>query len=306
MKHPRSGWKLGICALALGLSGWANAACYIGPETLASTVQADSGNGTYNCSLTSSATTGLPLYDVSAQATVTTNPDGTVNWTVPVQNGYQLNVDLVSVASNSGKRCNYTYPSLTTSGNNLSTTITGDTSKKSVTICSTTPNPVLVELPPPPEPFSTAKDQCEASFTNAGTGSSFDVAIGYSKQYEGGLYEGVAICAGSGQKQCINECVPREYSTTCTANPDGTLPLSCAQCEWDAPLAVDNLFGQDMKYCWNYENRVDEIAGTFKPSPKKKSVSTQIDVSTGSNCYTVTTGPLYGGKTYSYWYCPTY
>jgi hypothetical protein len=244
------------------------------------------------------------LYDVTAQATITPNGDGTVKWEVPVVNGYQLNVDLVSVASNSGKRCNYTYPNLVADGSKLSTTVDGDTSRKTVTVCATTPYPVLAELPPAPEPFSTAADGCLATFTDAGTGN-FDVAIGYSKQYEGGLYEGAAICAGPGQQQCINECVPREYSETCTPDANGKLPLSCAQCEWDAPLVVDTQFGEDMKYCWYYENHVNEVAGTFKPSPKKKSLSANIDVTTGSNCYTVTVGPMYGGKTYSYWYCPT-
>ena len=316
MKLPAIGLRVAVCTMAVALAGVAQAACYIGPETKAATVQADSGNGTYNCSLTSSSTTGLPLYDVSSQAIVTFNQDGTANWSVPVVNGYQLNVDLVSVASNSGKRCNYTYPNLVANGSKLSTTVDGDTSKKSVTVCATTPDPVLAELPPPPEPVSTVGNACDATFAYDSTvDGKFDVAIGYSKQFDGGLYEGAAICAGPGQKQCINECVPREYSETCTPDANGRLPLSCAQCEWDAPVAVDTLFGQDMKYCWYHENRVNLVydfdnkvdlnLSTFKPSPKKKSLSANIDVTTGSDCYTVTVGPMYGGRTYSYWYCPT-
>lgn len=317
MKHSMSGFKLGLCALALGFSGWANALCYIGGETNAASVQGDSGNGTYSCGDTLSPLTGKGLKDITALLPAgsikpgSTIP-GTIQWSVPVVDGKAYNVELVSVASNSGKRCNYAYPDLATSGDNLSTTVEGDTSRKTLTICATTDNPVPFELQAPPEPFnSTAVNGCDATFSNAGNGT-FDVAIGYSKQQDGGQYEGVAICAreGSGQKRCINECVPRDYSA---CNPDdpslllppGTLPLSCAQCEWEPPEAVKvELKDPDIKYCWYHENRVDEPAGTFKPSPKKKSLSLNIDVISGSNCYLKTVGPLYGGKTYSYWYCP--
>jgi len=305
------GFKLSLCALALGLSGWANAACYIGPETNASTVQEDSGNGTYACGLVSTA--NGTLTDVTSQVNWSVGSDGRVTWSVDVDaNGYPIvDVDLVSVRRSSGKRCNYVYSEQKADGTKLSTSDLGTAT--GVTFCA---DNVINALPPEtPEPFSTVGNNCNVEFAyDNTTGNTFDVAIGYSKQQDGGLYEGVAICSGPEQKQCINECVPRDYSTdpsTCAANPDGTLPLACAQCEWDAPPAIDKLFGEDasgniidMKYCWYYENQVDNVPGTFKPSPRKKSVSTQIDVSTGSNCYTVTTGPLYGGKTYSYWYCP--
>jgi len=300
MKYTMSGFKLGVCALTLGLSGLANAACYIGEETNATSVQEDSGNGTYTCSLVS--TSNGTLDNVTSKVTWSV-VGGRVTWSVPVDaNGYPtVDVDLVSVNRSSGKRCNYVYSDQKAGGTQLSTSDLGTAT--SVTFCAD--NQIIPAPPPPtPEPFSTAKNECSATFTIPNEAGNFDVAIGYSKQYEGGQFEGVAICAGEGQEQCINECVPRDYSSCSGPNADGTYPLSCAQCEWDAPASIDTLFGQDMKYCWNYENRVDETTGTFIPSSKKKSVSTQIDVSTGSNCYTVTTGPLYGGKTYSYWYCP--
>ena len=248
---------------------------------------------------------------------------GTINWSVPVVEGKAYNVELVSVASNSGKRCNYSYPDLAISGKNLSTTVDGDTSRKTVTICATKLEPEDIAVLPPPEPISTAVELCDASFKYQPTGGSettktFDIAIGYSKQFDNGLYEGAAICAAQeGQKQCINECVPREYDElNCAPNSDGTWPLSCAQCEWEPSVAVKlELKDPEIKYCWYYENRVhlvDSTTGevdlnlsTFKPSPKKKSLSANIDVTTGSDCYTVTVGPMYGGRTYSYWYCPT-
>lgn len=300
MKSLNSSVMVGALALAFSASGWA--ACYIGTETNAESVQADSGNGTYSCQVVS--TSNGMLADVTGQITWSVGPTGRVTWSVPVNaNGYPtVDVDLVSVSNNSGKRCNYSYPGQPNNGTGLSTSDLS--TAKYVTVCADgvmDPEPP----PPPPVPFSTAKDGCDATFNNAGTGN-FDVAIGYTKQYEGGQYEGAAICAGPGQKQCINECVPREYDSSCQADVNGKYPLSCAQCEWDAPPAIDSLFGgEDMKYCWYYENRVNEVDQNFKPSPKKKSLSANIDVTTGSDCYTVTVGPMYGGRTYSYWYCPT-
>jgi hypothetical protein len=307
MKLPAIGLRVALCTVVVALSGVAQAACYIGTETNASSVQADSGNGDYTCSLVS--TSNGTLDDVTSQVTWSI-VNGRVTWSVPTDaDGYPtVDVDLVSVNRSSGKRCNYTYAEQKAGGEELSTSDLG--AATSVTVCA---DGFIAAAPPPPtpEPFSTAKDGCFATFDNTGEASNFDVAIGYSKQFQDGLYEGAAICAGPGQKQCINECVPRE---TPLCNPDlytgGVLPLSCAQCEWDAPASIDALFKDaagnaiDMKYCWFYENRVDETADTFKPSPKKKSLSANIDVTTGSNCYTVTVGPMYGGRTYSYWYCP--
>jgi hypothetical protein len=311
MKLSAIGLRVALCTMAVALAGVAQAACYIGTETNASSVQEDSGNGTYNCSVVS--TSNNALANVTSQVTWSVAADGTVTWSVPVtESGYpRVDVDLVSVNRSSGKRCNYTYAEQKAGGMKLSTSDLG--AATSVTVCADgviTPEPPPPP-PPTPEPFSTAKDGCFATFDNTGEASNFDVAIGYSKQFQDGLYEGAAICAGPGQKQCINECVPRNYSDACPADPDGKFNLNdCAQCEWDAPASIDALFKDaagnaiDMKYCWFYENRVDETADTFKPSPKKKSLSANIDVTTGSNCYTVTVGPMYGGRTYSYWYCP--
>jgi hypothetical protein len=296
------GLKLGLFTLALGLSGWANAACYIGPETNASTVQEDSGNGTYACGLVSTA--NGTLTDVTSQVNWSVGLDGRVTWSVPVDanDNPTVDVDLVSVRRSSGKRCNYVYSEQKAGGEQLSTSDLGTAT--GVTFCAD--NFINAMPPKTPEPFSTAKDGCYAEFTEAGNGQ-FDVAIGYSKQQDGGLYEGVAICAGDGQKQCINECVPKPYvtdSTICSPDPvTGRVSLECAQCESEPSEATKQLLNDpDIKYCFYYQNQVDET--TFKPSPLKKNVSIEIGVTTGSNCYTVTSGPLYGGKTYSYWYCP--
>jgi len=319
MKYQMAGLKLGFCALALGLSGWANAACNM-VGTNASSVQADSGNGNYVCTqITTSNNQSLADVTGASGGLTYTTTGGKVNWKVPTAdvNGKPyptFDVDLVSVADSKGKRCNYSYADQQWFGDGLTTP--EGTLPTRVTVCA---DRIIAKAPPADpiviEPFSTFDDGCDATFTNASQDGKFDVAIGYSKQiigegvYAGGLYEGVAICAGVGQIQCVNECVPREYDSLCQPDVNGRYPLSCAQCEWefqDPPGST-----KDLKYCWHHENQVvipdpsnAPTIGTFLPSPRKKSVSTQIDVSTGSNCYTVTTGPLYGGKTYSYWYCP--
>jgi len=297
MKRSRFGLRLGVLALTFGASGWVNAACYIGSETNATSTQADSGNGTYSCSVVS--TGNGTLADVTSQITLAVQGDGTVTWSVPVDtNGYPtVDVDLVSVSSNSGKRCNYNYADQKAGGAKLTTSDLS--TAKYVTVCADgviAPAP----LPEPPAPYSTYSDNCTATFANTSPDGKFDVAIGYTKNFfEGGL-EGAAICAGPGQKQCVNECVPRDTSNVvCQPDANGRLPLACAACEYGtAP-------GTSLNYCWYYENHVNLTTQTFKPSPKKKSLSAQIDVTTGSDCYTVTVGPMYGGKTYSYQYCPT-
>jgi hypothetical protein len=304
MKLPAIGLRVALCTMAMALSGVAQAACYIGPETNASSVQEDSGNGTYNCSVVS---TSNGSFDDVTSLVNWEFVDGRVTWSVPVnENGYpSVDVDLVSVNRSSGKRCNYTYAEQKAGGSGLSTSDLGGAT--SVTFCAD--GVIAAEPPPePPQPISTVGNQCTVTFDyNNTVGNTFDVAIGYSKQQvEGGLYEGAAICANTGgdvtkQKQCINECVPRPIAegTICEADKDGRLPLECAPCIYDQPEPNTGL-----PYCWVYENRVNEVPGYFKPSPKKKSLSANIDVSTGSNCYTVTVGPMYGGRTYSYWYCP--
>jgi hypothetical protein len=317
MNHPGFGFKLGLCALVLGVSGWANASCYIGSiangvvtnETNATGVQSDSGNGTYNCTVVSTANGTL--------APVTGNyfsiVNGKVNWSVPVnESGYPtVDVDLVSVASNSGKRCNYSYANQSAGG--VSLTTSDGSAAKYVTICSDgviAPEPPSARPEPPPL-ITTLGYGCSAPFTYEGSspnGTKFDVAIGYSKQFfykegqnpetEDPAYEGAAICANGSDKQheCVNECVPHTPTGACTAAADGTLPLSCRSCEYESDTS-------DLKYCWYYENHVNVDAGTFKPSPKKKSLSAQIDVTTGSNCYTITIGPLYGGKMSTIYQC---
>ena len=299
MKYSKLGFKLGISVLAFGLSGWASADCFIGATTNASSVQADSGNGTYSCSLLS--TSNGPMHDVTGQVTYSVGADGRVTWSVPTNaSGYPtVDVDMVSVSSNSGKRCNYTYSSQKKNGTGLSTSDLS--TAKYVTACADgviAPEPP----PPPPQPISTIGNACTAGFSYDNTNNGqFDVAIGYTKNFGTDGFEGAAICTkGAGQNQCINECVPHEPTGNCTAGTDGTLPLSCRSCEYEGPTSVTN----GLKYCWYYENHVNTNAGTFKPSPKKKSLSAQIDVTTGSDCYTVTVGPMYGGRTYSYQYCP--
>jgi hypothetical protein len=300
MKRTRRNLQLAALGLVLAAPGWAIAQCVI-TGTNASSVQSDSGNGTYNCAVVSTA--NGTLRDVTGQVQYTIAANGRVTWLVPVgPNGAPLvDVDLVSVSSNSGKRCNYTYSAQASAGNSLSTP--DGSAAKTVTFCAdgkiTQPPP-----PPPPDPISTVGNQCNASFNYTGTtGGQFDVAIGYTKQFQGGSNEGVAICAGPGQIECINECVPRDTpaGTNCSATPDGRLPLACAACEWEYPDPAGS--SKDLKYCWFYENRVDLATQTFKPSPKKKGLNALIEVTTGSNCYTVTVGPLYGGRTYSYQQC---
>ena len=242
--------------------------------------------------------------------------DGTVTWTADVEaDGRPADVDLISVARNSGKRCNYTYAGQPSGGQGLSTSDGG--AAIYVTICADGVKTAAAP-PPPPEPFSTFADGCTATFDAYGDNTNddtFDVAFGYTKSFFEDGTEGVAVCAGGGegQHQCVNECVARDVPENCTPNANGELPLSCAQCEWEYPDPAGS--DKDLKYCWNWENRVCETgsaepycagrgADTFIPSPKKKSLHAQIDVTTGSNCYTITVGPLYGGYTYSYQYCP--
>ena len=305
MKHSKLSFKLGISVLAFGLSGLAGADCYIGAETNASSVQADSGNGTYSCSVLS--TTNGTMHDVTSQLTYSVGTDGRVTWSVPVNaNGYPtVDVDMVSVARSSGKRCNYNYSSQQKNGTGLSTSDGGAVIY--VTACADgviAPEPP----PPPPQPISTVGNGCDATFSyNSNSNGKFDVAIGYSKDAGNGL-EGAAVCAntaglGGSQHQCINECVPHVIpaGTDCTANANGEVPVECRACEFEDAASIS----KGLKYCYYWENHVDTAtAGYFKPGPKKKSLSAQIDVTTGSNCYTVTVGPMYGGATYSYQYCP--
>ena len=302
MKYSKLSFKLGISMLAFGLSGWASGACFIDASTNAASVQADSGNGTYSCSVVSTANGAM--HDVTGQVSYTVGTDGRVTWSVPHNaNGYPtVDVDLVSVSSNSGKRCNYSYPGQPNDGAGLSTSDLS--TAKYVTICA---DGVMDAEPPPPtpDPVSTVGNACNASFSYDTTSNGqFDVAIGYTKNTGDGL-EGAAICAkGNGQHECINECVPHvpAAGTDCTATVNGEVPLECRACEYEYPDPVGS--SKDLKYCWYWENHVDTGSGLFKPSPKKKSLSAQIDVTTGSDCYTVTVGPMYGGKTYSYQYCP--
>jgi hypothetical protein len=263
------------------------------------------------------------LVDVTKLVNLVEVTDGTgpASWSLtPNADGQVLDVRLVSVASNSGKRCNYTYSDLALGGTGLTTTNgSRDTSDKTVTVCAVSDKDLVSPPITPPEPISTVGNGCDASFTYKTdptsdlTTSQFGIAIGYSKAFDGD-FEGAAVCSASGkpQNQCINECVPLPEGE-CTQNDDGSYPLSCAQCKWEDPNSA-------LKFCWYYENRVCKstyAAGesiptycgdraytdSFVPSPKKKSLSAQIDVTTGSNCYTVTVGPMYGGRTYSYQVC---
>lgn len=302
---------MSIFVLALGVSSWANAACYIGDETNATSVQADSGNGTYNCSVVS--TSDGTLASVSNGVTYSI-VNGKVNWTATTDSstGYPTaDVDLVSVASSSGKRCNYAYANQPAGGAML-TTSDGST-PKSVTFCADgaiIPQPPSPP-PPPPELITTVGDGCVAPFTYTtptdGTiTDTFDVAIGYTKEFFTDGLEGAAICATAGSKQveCVNECVPHTPApgTNCSPLANGEVPLECRACELDYPDPVGS--NKDLKYCWYWENHVDTSTdGYFKPSPKKKSLSASIDVTTGSNCYLITIGPLYGGKMSTVYQC---
>ena len=246
-------------------------------------------------------------------------------------------MDLVSVARNSGQRCNYSYPDQPIGGSGLTTSDGGDALY--VTICADG-NIEAPLPPPPPEPISTLGNECEATFGfnliedegDVPITEKFEVAIGYTKQFLDGDTEGVAICTDKGgQRECVNECVPTGTTAeNCTVEEgiDGELHLDCAQCEYEYPDPAGST--KDLKYCWYWENRVCDsttypieiVDGvptptkpgycntpnrtdmTYIPSPKKKSLNAKIDVTTGSDCYTVTVGPLYGGYTYSYQYCP--
>ena len=111
MKYEKLGSAIGIVTLAFGLSGWANSACVISEDNNASSVQEDSGNGNYDCSLFTTADGGT-LEDVTTVVDPKINPDdGTVSWEVPsdVDGNPTIDVDLVSVSRNSGQRCNYLY-----------------------------------------------------------------------------------------------------------------------------------------------------------------------------------------------------
>lgn len=313
------------------------AACYIGSEqidpqggtvfvneTNADTVQSDSGNGDYDCSLfnTANGALGSVNYQTNPNINVSIN-NGTVTWSVAtdIDGNPLVDVDLVSVYRNNGKRCNYVYTTQQQGGSLLSTSSGNATG---VTVCADGVIQPLPEPPPPqpPVPFSSFTDACQADWDLDGNSSTasekFDVAFGYSKQFFTDGVEGAAVCikGGQGQRQCVNECVPRDITgQVCTPNALGEVPLTCATCElsYDGPFEAD---GDDLKYCWYYENRVCEAGvsdpgycnnrapDTFVPSPKKKTLQANIDVTTGSDCYTVTVGPLYGGYTYSYWYCP--
>ena len=314
---------IAVLFLTFGLSGLAHSACLIGADTNASAVQADSGNGDYECSLTSTLK-GIPLSPVPSvladdwtvgdppAVLVTLNPDGTLGWEVPTAtDGTALvDVDLASMARNSGKRCNYVYAGdQAVEGDGLSTSDSGDVSVW--TFCGDNQIGQTSQII---EPDTTVEDNCEVTFSLDGTPiDNPGLSLGYTKD-RGDGYEGVQVC-GTGQRQCINECVPRDPTTTsCAPYDDGSLPLGCAVCEWEYPDPVDS--PKDLKYCSYWQNKVcvdgDEDNGcdtraydnSYMQSSLKKSLNASIAVTTGSDECLVTIGPLYGGLTYSYFISP--
>jgi hypothetical protein len=328
MLHIKIRDVFAFCCLMFGLSGWVYGACEIGADTNATSVQADSGNGDYQCDLWQTLK-GIPLEPVPAvlatpenegemAVRVTIDPvTGRLSWTVPqdADGNALLDVDLASVARNSGKRCNYGYSGdQEVEGAGLSTSDDG-----TVTLWTFCADGEIGTTAVNIEPETTVADACDATFVLDDGTVKPGLSLGYTKN-RGDGYEGVQVC-GSGQHRCINECVPRDTTgANCTLNPaDGTYSTDCAPCEWDYPDPVTS--PDDLKYCWYYQNKVcvdkdeDGVADspfcnsgrtldTFKESPLKKVVNASIGVSTGSDECTVTVGPLYGGLTYTYFVSP--
>ena len=242
MLHIKIRDVFAFCCLMFGLSGWANGGCYIGPETNASSVQADSGNGDYQCDLWQTVK-GIPLSPVPAvlktdwngtdnAVLVTIDPTtGRLNWEVPAdaEGNALVDLDLASVARNSGKRCNYGYSGdQFLEGDQLSTSDGGAVTQW--TFCA---DGQIGEAAVIIEPDTTVVDGCDATFTLDDGTVKPGLSLGYTKN-RGDGYEGVQVC-GSGQHRCINECVPRDTTgASCSLNADGTLPIGCAPCEWPA------------------------------------------------------------------------
>jgi hypothetical protein len=299
-----------------GLSGWAYGACDISAETNATSVQADSGNGDYQCDLNQTLK-GIPLSPVPAvlksdwngvddAVLVTINADGSLKWEVPTdtEGNALVDLDLASVARNSGKRCNYGYSGdQEVEGTGLTTSDGGEVTLWTFCADGQIGETAAVII----EPDTTVEDGCDATFdlqydeNGPVTTVKPGLSLGYTKN-RGDGNEGVQVC-GQGQHRCINECVPRDTTgMDCTPDMNGKLPLACAPCEWDYLDPVTS--ADDLKYCWYYQNKVNTSLNTFKPSPLKKVVNASIGISTGSDECTVTVGPLYGGLTYTYFVSP--
>jgi len=301
---------LGFCALMLGLSGYANSACYIVDETNALGVQEDSGQGNYNCAVLTTPD-GVPMenligsvadYGPNAQNPLTIDwwvdavdtdvpPDGTPD--------SRNNVYLVSTFNKGqGKRCNYLYEAGVSEGAGLGAIDSG--AVETVTVCGE-PEPTVL---PPAETgiVTTLGEECTATYVYDGTeplGEQLAVSFGFTA----GSVETITACAsyeentplpGLSQMECapppypLRTPVPPTNGDCSTPNLDGSYPLSCAPVEYDAG---------DLKYCWYYENRVCEtgdlagycegrIADTYIPKTKKGSLNITVDVMDGSTCYT--------------------
>ncbi len=302
----------GGIVLALGFPGLAPAqdGCQMNELTNAASVQADSGNGDYTCELVTTPTGTLgTVATLSALNgyTITVEADGTVTWSAPTDmNGYPTaDVDLVSVARNSGKRCNYSYPDQPAGGEGLSTSDGGKAT--SVTICA---DGLVLDPPPEPEPeaefITSIGDACQSSFTADGTLLiDGDVSFAYSGPADGAAEE-IAICSNetdangaSVQRACLNnENLPPNPAyplpaANCVAGPSGELPVECA------PVLYETAGGA--KYCWYYENQVCEEdtedyyfdrwncgtrVGTYIPRPEIGGVDLSVTTHQGSYTYT--------------------
>jgi hypothetical protein len=297
----------GGVALTLGLPNSANAACLMDELTNAASVQADTGNGDYTCSLVTTPTGTLSTVATLGSLngyTISIEPNGTVTWSAPTDsNGFPVaDVDLISVARNSGKRCNYSYPDQPVGGEGLSTSDGG--AATSVTICADGVLEPAPEAEPEPEIITSIGDACESTFTAGDTLLiDADVSFGYSAPADG-QPETIAICSNqtddtsaSLQRECLPNPPPNpNYSAeNCVPGTSGELPLECA------PVLSQTENGE--KYCWYYENQVcdentEEVFkmlwgcgnsrtdGTYIPRPQLGGVDLSITTHQGSYTYT--------------------
>jgi hypothetical protein len=263
MRIKRSGVSV-VVALTLSLPVLA-----VGDEicnltgTGASTVQVDAGQGNYVCELSSTA--NGPMTDVTGMANITRdNANGYISWTFddPSRRIYTASV----YTGGKGARCNYQYSEKISEGDNLGD---GTPSNKDilVTLCAAPDDSPAAG----PDIIDTQADGCTASFSfNGITGKQFQGAIGLDS---GGpdTNAKLAICASStreaidkglGQKRCVGGCVPREIpeGTDCAPLDDGSIPLACAPCEWQSTVPDPYNPGENLKYCWYWQNRVCDPA----------------------------------------------
>jgi hypothetical protein len=303
-KRPNYIW-LGLCCLLLGASGTAWAECNDNDqETLAAAVLDLSGQGNFKCA--DLAGLGQGMADITDQITVTTDPSSnSLNWSLPLESDTEA--DAVFLAPASGARCLYLYPQNAQEGFNL-TAGGKDIDKTEVIACT---DGVAVEEPPPEpeEPLSTALNGCEGQIRvcppdnpDCADFADFDVFIAHS-------LDGAAVCldTASGQKQCVNQCIPVEPTEDCGPGVyPGELLLSCSRCELSSEEA-------ELPYCWEYEQKVvregegdvqgltPRSNGTFIPQVARESTSSHTTFFTGSTCQTTTI--LLNGRYYTYTDC---